>query len=508
MNIYVVILLLYLAFLIYVGIKASKGQQDTVDDYYVAGRSMNKWVVAGTYGASFMSAGTFLGQLGTNYATGWVQTWNLVATVLAVFLVAVFFSKKIWRTGYLYGVASMPDLFAERYPSKITRAVYSTIILVVYTVGLAAMYMGIFSVLSLVTGFSYMTCVVMGAVVVLIYSVVGGSKAVAWTDTACMVLMFATMVIGVTVSLVKGGGFTNLITEFGQAVTPAGQTWNQGQELVTATNSFMTLGMCISYVFVWGTGNMTQPHQVTRALLAKDEKAALGGVAMIIIPQFIILLSGQIIAAYARVTYPDLAKADYAFPTVVMNTLPDLVAAFVIAGILSAILSTASTMLVISSQCTGYDIYKKLINPRASEKTVVKISRVTMLVCTAISIVVAYFAQTIPSLTFLWSSAFAMMGAGVFPTLVSTFYWKRANSQGCLASMLVGFLSTVAMYLWPSLQPSWAVHPILPGLLLSSAAMIIVSLLTKKPDQKILDKFFGGALNDPPAVSAQQAPVQ
>lgn len=497
MNIYVFVLVLYLAFLVWVGFKASKGQKDTVDDYYVAGRSMSKWVVAGTYGASFMSAGTFLGQIGTNYSTGWVQTWNLCASMFAMFLMAAFFTKKIWRAGYLYGVASMPDLFALRYPSKITRGVYSLLILCIYTVGMASMYMGIFTVLSLVTGFPYMTCVVAGAVVVLIYSVVGGAKAVAWTDTVCMVLMFFSMVVAVSVALTRGGGFTNVVTAFGQAVTPEGQVWQEGAELVSSTTSYMTFSMCLSFFFVWSFGNITQPHQVTRALLARDERAALGGVALMIIPNFIILLSGQIIGAYARTEYPNLARADYAFPTVVMDALPSAVAAVIIVGILSAILSTASTMLVISSQCTGYDIYKKLIRPEASEKKVIQISRITMLVCTVVSIVIAYFAQTISSLLFLWSSAFAMMGAGVLPTLVCTFYWKRANSQGCLASMIVGFVSTAAMYLYPALKPSWAVHPIIPGLLLSIAAIVIVSLCTKPPEEAVTSKFFGGALQDP-----------
>ena len=120
-----------------------------------------------------------------------------------------------------------------------------------------------------------------------------------------------------------------------------------------------------------------------------------------------------------------------------------------------------------------------------------------MVVCTLISIVIAYYAQEISSLLFLWSSAFAMMGAGVLPTLVCTFYWKRANSYGCLASMVIGFASTAAMYLWPGLTPSWAVHPIIPGLVLSTAAMIIVSLCTKKPSKEIEEMFFDGALSDP-----------
>lgn len=497
MNVYVIALLVYLAFLIFVGFKAAKGQEDTPDDYYVAGRKMNKWVVAGTYGASFMSAGTFIGQMGANYSTGWAQIWNFVATIAAMFALAAFFSKKFWRVGYLYQARSMPDLIALRYPSKLARGTYATLILLIYTVGMASMYLGIFTVLSLVTDLPYMACIIIGAVSVLVYSISGGAKAVAWTDTACLVLMMFALAVGVTTSLINGGGFENLVTAFGQATAPAGTGWQEGGALVSSTNSYLTFGMCVSFFLVWGLGNLSQPHQMTRVYLAESEKAAISGVALVLIPCTLINFGGLIISAYARVAYPNLEKIDYAFPQVIMGTLPSVVAAIVLVGIIAAVLSTASTMLVISSQCTGYDIYQGLINPNADDKTVIKISRITMVVCTLISIVIAYLAQEVAGIFFLWSSAFAMMGAGVLPSLVGCFYWKRGNAWGCLASMLVGFLSTASMYLWPAMRPAWAVHPILPGLILSVTAYVGVSLLTPAPEKKVVDMFFGDALKDP-----------
>jgi SSS family transporter len=497
MNIYIIVFIIYLLFLVVIGLIASRGQKDTTEDYYVAGRRMNKWVVAGTYGASFMSAGTFIGQIGANYSFGWVQIWNFNATILPMFILAVFFAKKLWRIGYYHGASSMPDLIALRYPSKFTRGFYSLLILLVYTVGMASMYIGIFTILSLVTDLSYMVCIIIGAVVVLLYSYSGGAKAVAWTDTACLILMIFAVVASVSVALVKGGGFENLVTAFGQASVPEGKSWVGGSELLSSTNSYFTFAMVFSFFLVWSMGNLSQPHQMTRVYLAKSEKAAISGVALILIPNCIILIGGLIIGAYARVIYPNLDKIDYAFPSVVMGILPPIVAAIVLVGIIAAVMSTASTMLIISSQASGYDIYKKLINPNASEKTVVKISRVTMIICTILSIIIAYFAQTVQGIFFLWSSAFAMMGAGVLPSLVGAFYWKRANSKACLSSMVVGFVSTAAMYLFPSLMPSWAVHPILPGLLLSVSVFVIVALFTKRPDVEIIEMFFGEKLKDP-----------
>lgn len=497
MNIYVVVLILYLAFLLVLGFSAARKGKETPEDYYVAGRSMNKWVVAGTYGASFMSAGTFIGQIGANYSIGWVQIWNMNATLLPMFVLAAFYAKKFWRIGYYYNAQSMPDLIGLRYPSKITRGVYSVIIFLIYTVGMASMYLGIYTILSLVTDLSYMTCIIIGAISVLLYSLMGGARAVAWTDTASLGIMLFAIIAAGTVALVKGGGFVNIVTEFGQSSAPEGSSWVEGSGLVSATNNNFTLPVVISFFLVWGLGNFSQPHQMSRVYLAKNEKAAISGVALILIPNAIILIGGLIIGAYARINYPNLEIIDHAFPTVVLETLPSLLAAIVLTGIIAAVLSTASTMLIISSQSTAYDIYKKMINPEVSDKKVVNISRVTMVICTIIAILIAYMAQTVEGIFFLWSSAFAMMGAGVLPSLVGVFYWKRANSAACLSSMIAGFLSTSLMYMFPALTPSWAVHPILPGLILSVSIFIIVGLVTKKPDQEIIEMFFGEKLKDP-----------
>jgi len=497
MNIYVVVLILYLAFLLVLGFSAARKGKETPEDYYVAGRSMNKWVVAGTYGASFMSAGTFIGQIGANYSIGWVQIWNMNATLLPMFVLAALYAKKFWRIGYYYNAQSMPDLIGLRYPSKITRGVYSVIIFLIYTVGMASMYLGIYTILSLVTDLSYMTCIIIGAISVLLYSLMGGARAVAWTDTASLGIMLFAIIAAGTVALVKGGGFVNIVTEFGQSSAPEGSSWVEGSGLVSATNNNFTLPVVISFFLVWGLGNFSQPHQMSRVYLAKNEKAAISGVALILIPNAIILIGGLIIGAYARINYPNLEIIDHAFPTVVLETLPSLLAAIVLTGIIAAVLSTASTMLIISSQSTAYDIYKKMINPEVSDKKVVNISRVTMVICTIIAILIAYMAQTVEGIFFLWSSAFAMMGAGVLPSLVGVFYWKRANSAACLSSMIAGFLSTSLMYMFPALTPSWAVHPILPGLILSVSIFIIVGLVTKKPDQEIIEMFFGEKLKGP-----------
>ena len=496
MNIFVIVFILYIVALLIVGALAAKKKTETTTDFFVAGRSMSKWVVAGTYGASFLSAGSFLGTLGYNYRFGLASGWQLIGTLTCMFCLAIFFAKKFWRFGYYNDACTMPDLIGKRYPSKFGRGFYSVMILCIYTVGMAAMYMGFDAVLSLVSDIPYMAGIIIGAVVVMIYTWSGGARAVAWTDTVCMVLMIFAMVVTLTAAIANSGGVGQLIMEFGQSVTPEGQTWQEGEALLSSTNSYLTVGMSAAWFLVWCTGNLCQPHQITRIYLARNEKQAIYAVTIVMIPFTIVYVAGLIIAAYARVMAPNLENTDTAFPTVVLSVLPDALAAVVLVGIISAIISTASTMLLITSQCTSYDIYKKIINPQASEGTVLKISRTTIIICSLLSIVIAYFAQNISGLIFLWSSAFAMMGAGILPSLVGAFYWKRANTQANIASMLVGFISTAAMYLIPNLMPAWMQHPILPGLVLSIITFVVVALATQRPSDAVLEPFFGDDLKD------------
>lgn len=491
MNTYIMALIVFMAVMLIFGFWAASRNKGTVEDYFVAGRSMGPFIVAGTYGASFMSAGSFLGTIGFNYAYGFAGGWQLVGTLTALFLLATFFAGKFWRFGYYNGGMTMPDLIGTRYPSKWSRGIYAIIILVIYTVGLAAMFMGFNSVLSLVSDMPFMGGIIIGAVVVLIYTMSGGARAVAWTDTVCAVLMLFAIIVTLYISLNGAGGFKHLCEVYSQSTAPEGSGWQEGMALVSNTNSYLIFGVSFGWFMVWATGNLCQPHQVTRMYLAQNEKVAKTAIAICMIPFSLIYIGGLIIGAYGRTIQPQLAKIDTCFPYVVMESFPTLFAAIVLMGIIAAIVSTCSTMLIIASQCTSYDIYKKLIDPNASDQTVLKISRTTMVIVIILSIVIAYFAQSIPGLIFLWSAAFAMMGAGILPSLIGAFYWKRANIAANISSMAVGFLSTAIMYQFPALRPAWAPHAILPGLILSFAVFIIVALLTKPESEDTLEIFFG-----------------
>lgn len=486
-----IVFVLFLIILIILGVAANrKNTKNDASEYFVVNRSLGVFLSAGTYFASFLSSGTMIGTAGTVYSYGWCYTWQCIGSVAGPFFLAMVFVPKFWRYGYYNNALSMPDLFAERYDAKWSRAIFSLTILLVYMFGLAAMYLGLNAVWGFVSDLPLMVIITISSIVVLIYSMLGGARGVTWTDTACAVVMFLAVSIMVFIVLISSGGFESLAAKFAASPAVEGMPWVSGTELVSPTNSYYTGAMLFAWSMTWFLGNTSQPHQVTRAYLARDEKVARIAVTIGCFIFTLVLFTVMMIGGYARVIEPALGRADYAFPAVVNATLPPVVAAVIYVAIVAAIFSTASTMLIISGQCVGYDFYKKLINPDASQKQILNLSRIAMVILSLLAIVIAYIAQTLPSMLFLWSSAFAIMGATIAPSLFAAFYWKGATPKGNIASMLVGICSAAFFFGFPQFRP-FGLHALIPSLVLSIATLIIVSNVTEKSSPEQLNKFFG-----------------
>jgi SSS family transporter len=459
-------------------------------EFFVVNRTLGIFLCAGTYSASFLSAGTFVGTAGVIYSLGWVYVWQLIGSLAGPFFLCMVLVPKFWRYGYYNSALSMPDLFAERYSAKWSRIIFSLVIVIVYIFGMASMYLGLNAVWGLISDIPLIWIVAVSAVVIAIFSINGGARGVTWTDTACSVIMVVSVIVMSIIILTKVGGFEALAMKFGASPQVEGTSWMYGKDLIAPTNAYYTVSMTIAWNLIWFLGNTSQPHQVTRAYLAKNEKVARGAIAMAEVFFIIVVFTIPLVGAYARVLFPSLEKADYAFPAVIMATLPPVIAGFVLVAIVAAIFSTASTMLIISGQCVSYDLYKKMLHPEASDKQVLRMSRVAMAACSALAVIIAYFAQTLPSLLFLWSSAFALMGSSIAPSLVAAFYWKGATAKGNIASMFTGMGISILLYLFPALKP-WGLHPLMPALVGSILVLIIVSKFTEKSSPESLDKFFG-----------------
>lgn len=490
MNIYILFFIIFMVGMLLLGIYAGKNNKGTTDDYYSTGRSMGTIVVAGTYGASFMSATAFIGQAGQFYAYGWSSTWQYLGTIAALFMVGLFFATKMWRFGYYNNAFTLPDVFALRYSKKWSRALFAIIIATMYLFGLASMYLGFYSILGSVTGLSFIPCIMIGAGVMIVFTMIGGQRGVAWTDTAQFIIMVSAVLIALPTILYISGGFEELNNLFAMSPAgPEGVDWAYGSALLEPFSDYYTLPWAICFMLIWCVGNPSQPHQITRVYLAKNEKVARRAVAVVIAACCIVYIATFVIGAYARTVNPALESIDMAYATAVLDVFPKPIAAFVLIGVISAIVSTASTQLLISSQSIIYDIYKSLLKPSCPDKKVVKLSKITIIIFGIASILVAFLSREVQGITLIMSFSFAVLAAGAFPSLIAAFYWPRATKQGNIASMIIGVALAILLYIFPELRP-FDIHPVAPSLIISAVTLVVVSLCTPKPPKEVLDIFY------------------
>ena len=368
MSVNLIVLVGFLLLMLFVGYLANrKNKKNDIAEYFLVSRSLGIFLCVGTFGATFLGAGSFIGNTGMIYSNGLPFVLLMICAVFAILFLTCMYVPKYWRFGYYNDCLSMADMFAERYDPKLSRAFFSIVILIVFTSGVGAMLLGLNAVWGYITDLPLLAITGLSALVILAYSVSGGARGVTWTDTACLVIMVVGLfVIGARIFGVVES-FDSLLTAFASVPEVEGRPWQSGQALVSLTNSFFVP----SFLLTWGAAmcvnNSVTADTITRTYMAKNERVARISVA---ICMFIIVFTHLVtafIAVYARVNYPALGKADFAFPSVVLDTLPEFWAAIVLIAIVAAIFSSASTLLIICGQCVGYDIYSKLIKPDATE---------------------------------------------------------------------------------------------------------------------------------------------
>lgn len=434
------------------------------EDYLVAGRSAGKLLLLGTFVATISSGSTWIGSTGFYYKYGWSQVWQGPGTVLGPVLIMLFVGPYLRR----FAQYTLPDFFEARYQIRFIRLLSAITILLLYYTILVSQTMGGARILEMALNWDYKIALIAFTSIFIIYSWLGGSLAVVYTDT----LQFFIMLIGslgtlfYCLSAVGGfGGLTsklaaidpNLVTGYGGGVNP--------------------ISMALAWTFVWGLGNSAQPYTITRFYTAKDTKTAVlsSGIAAFSISFFWLLIG--IAGTSARVLFPDLSNIDLAFPTLAIRLLPVPLGILMVCALMAAIISSADSLLVTAGATFGRDIYQFFINTNASNKQVLSFSRRATLILGVVSLITALKppGTVLVITTFAWS----VLASSFFVPLVAGIHWKRANKYGALAAMIGG--GSMAL-VWFALNKPMNIHPVLIGVFSSTLLMVIVSSLTKSQD--------------------------
>lgn len=478
-----IILIAYMALMLLIGLWAAKRVKSS-EDWFVGGREMGPWITALAHGSSSVGGGMYIAGPQYGWEAGASSLWAAPGDVFGPLLNFGIIARRMRRYTEKTKSLTIPDFFGHRYYSQGVKLLSVIIMLVAMVISLIVEYLAIGVLLSCITGWSFEMSMLVGCVVVLIYTGAGGYLAVAYTDFVQSILMLIGLAVLIPVCISAAGGFSG-ITQSLYAINPGLPTlW--GEDFYLKGAPMMIAGIALVY-FV---GYMGQPHLVIKTVAIKDEKSIrlvplIGGIF-----GFFLSFGVYILGMAGRVIFPDASalpggSAEYIMPVLALTKLSPIMAGFLLACAFSAIMSTASALLLVIGSGAGSDLYHGFINPKASEKQVMRVTQVSTYVLGLVSAVLCFapiFQVGIYQVTWI---AWSVLSPAFIPLIIGGLYWKRGTKEGAYASLIVGSVTGFAWYYL--LQESTNIHTFFAAIVLATVAYVVVSLLTKEPPKEIED---------------------
>ncbi|PAV30982.1 sodium/proline symporter [Virgibacillus profundi] len=480
----------YLIVMIVIGIITYR-MTNTLSDYVLGGRKLNSWVTAFSASASDFSGWLLIGLPGAAYAAGLGQ-WSLwIAVGLAIGAVInwQYVAKRLRiYTEYTNDSITLPQFFENRFRDKshllrVISALFILAFFLFYTAsGLVAgakLFQGTFEI-------DYHMALIIGAIIIVAYTFLGGFLAVSYTDFIQAALMSAALLFTSVYGLIKIGGFGELFNQLG-SISPslvdgfAATSYDQAS-LWEPAGAIGAIG--IISALAWGLGYFGQPHILVRFMAIRSHKevrkARLINVALgLVIPLYGALIVGML----GIVTFDQpLADSEQVFIQLVQFVYDPWVAGFLLAAVLAAIMSTVDSQLLVSSSALSEDFYRRYFRKQASDKELVWVGRVSVLLIALIAVMIAW--NETSSVLDLVSYAWAGFGATFGPPILFSLFWRKTSRNGLLAGIIVG---GVTIFLWP--LTGSALYEMVPGFVLSSIAIVVFSLVGKGPSKEILEEY-------------------
>ena len=471
----------YLVLMLGIGIVAYR-RTVNLSDYILGGRSIGPTTAALSAGASDMSGWLLLGLPGYALVAGFEASWIAIGLLTGTWLNWLFVARRLRVYSHAANDSvTMPAYFENRFNDKshALRVVSAIFILLFFLFYASSGLVAAGKLFESVFALDYKIAVVVGTIAVVSYTLFGGFLAVAWTDVVQGLLMALELVLVPVFALNAVGGV--------DAAHAAMQAKNP--ELLTFFTDVKgePLGwIAILSLLGWGLGYFGQPHILARFKAIANDKdmptARRIAVSWTALTLFAALAIGWVAIAYLPT---DLKDAETVFMVLVNSLFHPVVAGILMAAVLAAIMSTADSQLLVSSSALAEDFYKAILKKNADGNELIWIGRAAVVV---IALLALYFALNPESTVLgLVSYAWAGFGAAFGPAILLSLFWKRMNRHGALAGILLGGITVVV---WKQLSGGlFDLYEIIPGFLLATLAIIVVSLLTAEPDAELQATF-------------------
>jgi len=465
----------YTLAIVVVGLLAARVASRSSKDYLIAGKGLGPWVSSISASASSESGWVTLGLVGEAFNVGLGAIWVIPGCLMGYVFNWFFLARKIQKYSSENDVLTIPDIIASRFPDRgqTLRIISVVIITIMMTTYVAAQMNAAGKALSAVFGTSYFISVMIGACIVLVYTITGGFKAVAWTDLVQGIFMVIALVFLPAIVIIKLGGFGPMFAKLATLNAASGSP-----TLMTVAGGkvgMLGLGFIIGQLGI-GLGYPGQPHVLIRFMAAKDQASLKKG-AFIAMAWGTLVFTGAVFLGLAcKALFVTLVDAEQALPIISIQLLPGIFAGMMLAAVLAAICSTADSQLIVASSAISHDIYARRKGDKLSPRKAVTIDRIWVAIIGILAIVFALTDNRVIFTFVLY--AWAGLGAAFGPIFILSFLWKKATSEGAIAGAVVGFLTVIVWRNVPALKAM--VYELVPGFLLALLVNYIVSLATQK----------------------------
>ena len=452
------------------GIYSARFAHHTSSDFFLARRGLGAWVAALSASASAESGWVTLGLVGMGFKTGVGALWIIPGTLLAFLFNWIVIAPRLRRISDRNEAITLLDVLAGSFhgtPAKLIRWLGIVVIVIMLTTYVAAQFTAAAKTFQATFSWGYIPGVIAAAAIVIVYTVVGGFRAVAWTDVVQAAFMIAAMVLLPFMLVVYMGGFEVLWSRLLAIQEPslvdplAGKT---GLALV----GFFTLWLGIPL------GYPGQPHVLIRFMATRDARAIKQASFISTAWVFFLFTGAVLLGIAARGWYGDMSDPEKVLPIVAMELLPGVLAGMVIAAVMAAVSSTADSQLLVSASSVSHDLYVRLLNRRPSQMSRMMIHRGTVMLIGFAALLVALsdYRVIFHFVLYAWTG----LGSAFGPGLILTLLWKRTTGWGVFSGMVVGAITTILWVEIPALKQ--LAYEMVPAFFLAFLAVVIVSLLT------------------------------
>lgn len=495
-----IILGLYLVGLLAIGAWASRKVKSS-EDFIVAGRNLGFWLLTLMIVASICSGMTILGTSGLGYIGGWPTIWEQIFVPLSAAFVILVYGTKLHAVSEQMGYITVQDYLAQRFYSQRglrgLSAVAGILVSLIYLVG---QYVAISMVLSWMLKISYTDALLIGAIIVMIYTILGGLYAIAWVSLVQGLLIIIGVLAVSPFIIQSAGGLTHVNNVLASIDPNYVRIWYPQMHPPYAKYAFMTPMYLVSFFFLLTFGLASAPHVINNVLSARSQKffqwSPLAAFVLYLIVMYLVKISGfasRAMVEEGMIALPtNVSNAqDYAFVVAAMHIFPNIAGPLVAVIVLSAVMSTTDRLMLTIGSYVGWDIYKMFFNKKASDRSITLVSRLAIVFSVVLTLILAWRKPPELLAFLIWMGIGIMLATFVVPILAG-LYWRRATREGAIASMSLGLIGALVAGWYHWFVAPLPVHFSFYGFFVSIAAMVVVSLLTRSPPVDVLDTTMTG----------------